>query len=196
MKPLPTSFYTRDNVIEIARELIGTRLHVRTPSGILITEITETEAYKAPEDKASHAYNNRRTNRNEAMFAEGGRVYTYLCYGIHVLFNIVTNRRDIPHAVLIRAVKPLSYSNLGIFKNVKPKQIAGPGRLTKFLGITLHDNNQLLDPSSRIWISSAEKEISKSDITATQRVGISYAGDYVEEPWRFYLKDTPFISKP
>src|SRR5580765_1546627 len=107
MPKLPRSFYTRENVLQIAKELMGkflvTQINVLVTSGM----ITETEAYAGEIDKASHAYGGRRTNRTEIMYAKGGTAYVYLCYGIHHLFNVVTNKKDHPHAILIRAVEPI-----------------------------------------------------------------------------------------
>src|SRR5688572_7863163 len=101
---LKRDFYTREDVVLVAKELLGkvlcTKWNGKTTSGI----ITETEAYEGITDRASHAYRGRRTERTEIMYSEGGTAYVYLCYGMHHLFNVVTNKKDIPHAVLIRAV--------------------------------------------------------------------------------------------
>ena len=107
MTKLAKDFYLRDDVIQISKELLGTYLFTKINNKITAGIITETEAYAGITDKASHAYNNRRTNRTEVMFAEGGVSYVYLCYGIHHLFNVVTNVKNVPHAVLIRAIKPI-----------------------------------------------------------------------------------------
>ena len=106
MKKLKKSFFLRNDVIAISKDLLG-KILVTNFNGILTSgKIVETEAYMGPEDKASHAYNGRRTPRTETMFLTGGVSYVYLCYGIHNLFNIVTNKKNIPHAVLIRAIEP------------------------------------------------------------------------------------------
>lgn len=136
--------------------------------------IIETEAYKGPEDKASHAYNNRRTKRTEVMFQKGGICYVYLCYGMHHLLNVVTNQENIPHAILIR----------GIYIPDKGK-IIGPGNVTKALGVDMHYNGESL-LSDKIWIEEREKI--KGEIVASPRVGIDYAGEDAKLPWRFILK--------
>jgi len=104
---LPKSFYIRENVLQLSKELLG-KVLVTNIEGIYTSGmITETEAYQAPEDKASHAYNNRRTPRTEIFYNTGGIGYVYLCYGIHYLFNVVTNKENIPHAILIRSLEPI-----------------------------------------------------------------------------------------
>ena len=131
MCKLTRDFYLQEDVVKISRELLGkvlcTKFNGKFTSGI----ITETEAYAGIPDKASHAYNGRRTKRTEVMYGMGGTAYVYLCYGIHHLFNIVTNKKDIPHAVLIRAVKPLDGIDL-ILKRRNQKKLtekisSGPG---------------------------------------------------------------------
>ena len=104
---LERDFYIRENVVLVAKELLGKVLFTKINGKITAGIISETEAYAGITDRASHAYNNRRTARTEIMFAEGGTAYVYLCYGMHHLFNVVTNKKDIPHAVLIRAIKPI-----------------------------------------------------------------------------------------
>src|ERR1017187_7820728 len=104
---LKREFYLREDVVQIAKELLGKVLFTNIGGKITAGIITETEAYAGITDKASHAYNNRRTPRTETMYAEGGVAYVYLCYGIHHLFNVVTAQKDTPHAVLIRAIKPI-----------------------------------------------------------------------------------------
>lgn len=108
MGKLQAPFYLRDDVVAIAQELLGTILVTEWEGVRTTARIVETEAYRGPEDKASHAYNNRRTARTEVMFGPGGHAYVYLCYGIHHLFNVVTGPAEIPHAVLVRAVEPLA----------------------------------------------------------------------------------------
>src|SRR5690349_17324323 len=100
---LSREFYLREDVVRISKELLGKYLFTFIDGKLTGGIITETEAYKAPEDKASHAYGGRRTERTEIFYSEGGVSYVYLCYGIHHLFNVVTNQKDIPHAILIRA---------------------------------------------------------------------------------------------
>lgn len=188
-KVLPLEFYTREDVVKISQELLGkvliTNLDVTT-AGI----ITETEAYCAPEDKASHAYNNRRTKRTETMFSLGGISYVYLCYGIHSLFNVVTGPKDLPHAILIRAIQPiigmqhmLKRRNL---KKMQPNLAAGPGTLSVALGInTLHNGESLV--GNRIWIEDQGIKIARNQIISGPRVGVGYAKEYASMPWRFMV---------
>lgn len=187
------SFFLRGDVLTISRELLGKTLITRIDGKITGGIITETEAYMAPEDKASHAYKGKRTKRNEAMFLQGGRTYVYLCYGIHALLNIVSGEEGIPHAILIRAIEP----TIGVdemirrrMKNASFKDLTtGPGSLTKALGITLEHNNLPL-PNDLIWIEESGHEIPPSRIVASPRIGISYAEEYVEKPWRFRIIKT------
>ena len=107
-KKLDRDYYVNEDVVFLASDLIGKVLYSAFNGQICSGIITETEAYKGIEDKASHAYGNRRTKRTEIMFGDPGFAYVYLCYGIHKLFNIVTAPREVPHAVLIRGIKPIS----------------------------------------------------------------------------------------
>lgn len=197
-KKLPRSFYTRDNVVTISKELLGkvlvTHLEGIRTSGI----ITETEAYQGPEDKASHAFGGRRTQRTEIMYAQGGTAYVYLCYGIHHLFNVVTNKRDVPHAVLIRAVEPLEgiEEMMERRKRYKADRIltAGPGSMSMALGITTrYTGVDLL--GKHIWIEDAGRSISAKEIVASKRIGVDYAGDHAEWHWRFTIKGNKWVSR-
>ncbi len=189
---LDKAFYTRTDVVQVAKDLLGkvlvSQLDGLKTSGIII----ETEAYRGPDDKACHAYNNRRTARTEVMFAEGGVAYVYLCYGLHHLFNVVTAEKDMPHAVLIRAIAPLDGIETMLerreLKAKKPNLSAGPGTLSKALGIdTSHTNHSVSDANSLIWIEDHNIEVSEQQIIASPRVGVDYAGDHALWPWRFRL---------
>lgn len=198
MPKLTLDFYQREDVIAISRELLGKVLMTRFAcpnTGKLVTTggiIIETEAYCAPEDKASHAYNNRRTKRTETMFCAGGVAYVYLCYGIHSLFNVVTGYKDLPHGVLIRAIQPI----IGIeqmLERRKQKTItktltSGPGVLTAALGITTAHDQTLLTGRD-IWIEDQGIKINEDKILATPRIGIGYAQDFVLKPWRFLINE-------
>ncbi len=195
---LPESFYTRSNVVRIAKELLGKVLITKFDGTYTSGMIVETEAYAGPTDKASHAYNNRRTNRTEVMYADGGTAYVYLCYGIHHLFNVVTNIKDIPHAVLVRATEPLEGIDLMLLRRKKTKLLpsltAGPGAMSMAMGIkTKHTGYSLQGPVINIE-DSGIKINSKNIVTAT-RVGVSYAKEDALLPYRFYIKDNPFVSK-
>ncbi len=188
MNKLNKNFYLSNDVVSISKSLIGkvlvTNINQKLTSGI----ITETEAYAGITDKASHAYNNRRTLRTETMYCEGGVSYVYLCYGMHSLFNIVTNNKDIPHAVLIRAINPLDGIDIILERRGKNKITKdlcnGPGKITEALGIkTIHNNFSLLE--NIIWIEDRNINIDVSRIEITPRIGIDYAGEDAKLPYRF-----------
>ena len=193
MPRLPPSFYLRTDVVQVARDLLGkvlvTEFDGRRTAGI----ITETEAYRAPDDRASHAYNNRRTARTEVMFAEGGHAYVYLCYGIHHLFNVVTATKDTAHAVLIRAIEPLDglewMQERRLIKNkTSPALTTGPGALSQALGLSTRWTGQsLLLPDTPVWLEDRGIPVSAEDIAAGKRIGVDYAGECAEWPWRFWL---------
>lgn len=194
MNVIEKSFYLRDNVVDIARDLLGMHLCTRIKGELTTGMIIETEAYAGINDRASHAFGGRYTERNKVMYDEGGVAYVYLCYGIHSLFNVVTNKKGIPHAVLIRAIMPIC--GLDIMKKRFDGKydgglLIGPGKLTKALGIhyshsgsdTTKKNN-----SSQIWLEDHKVKITKNDFLATKRIGIDYAGKDALLPYRFLLK--------
>jgi DNA-3-methyladenine glycosylase len=197
MKKLDASFYNRPDVVKIAKELIGKILVTHFGEVITSGRIVETEAYAGAIDKASHAYGGRRTNRTEVMYQPGGLAYVYLCYGIHHLFNVVTNKKDIPHAVLIRAVEPMQGLNTMLERTGK-KQVdytltKGPGNVSKALGIfTTHTGISLL--SDDMYIAADDVVVNKKDIIATPRIGVDYAGEDAKLPYRFILKGNPYVS--
>ena len=194
---LPESFYQGTNVVKIARELLGKGLFTKidgiTTGGIIV----ETEAYSWKE-RGSHAYGARKTSRNEIMFGKGGYSYVYLCYGMHHLVNVVTNRENVADAVLIRALEPLEgidhmILRRGPLKN-KLHLTSGPGKLTKALGIDRKWNGKFLR-DNEIWIDDVGRSVSRNKIEAGPRIGIDYAGEDALLPWRFTLKDNLWISK-
>jgi DNA-3-methyladenine glycosylase len=193
---LAEEFYQRTNVVQIARELLGKTLYTRIDGIMTGGMIVETEAYSWKE-RGSHAYNNRRTTRNEIMFGTGGFTYVYLCYGIHNLFNVVTNRESVAEAVLIRALEPVAGEEYMI-KRTKAKNskkiTSGPGKLTKALGIDRKMNAKYL-LEDEIWIEDAA-QVAKNKIVTGSRIGIDYAGEDASLPWRFQIKDNPWVSKP
>jgi DNA-3-methyladenine glycosylase len=198
MAKLPKEFYLREDVIQISKDLLGKYLFTKIDGKLTGGMIVETEAYMAPEDKASHAVNNRRTPRTEIFFQEGGVSYVYLCYGIHYLFNIVTNEKDTPHAVLIRAIEPIEGIETMLSRRRKTKATydltAGPGSLSMALGITSkHNGLDLLGKT--IWVEDKGIEIIEKNIIKSPRVGVSYAQEYASKPWRFRIKDNPWCSK-
>ncbi|WP_276134675.1 DNA-3-methyladenine glycosylase [Polluticoccus soli] len=195
---LPQSFYTRKDVVRIAKELLG-KVLVTNFDGVLTSGvIVETEAYAGEFDKASHAYGNRRTARTETMFKEGGVAYVYLCYGIHHLFNVVTHMADVPHAVLIRAVEPLEGIDHMLQRRKKeklqPALTAGPGAMSMALGIhTRHTGKSLQGPE--IWIEDRNIKVFTGNIVSATRVGVAYAAEDALALYRFYIRDNPYVSK-
>jgi DNA-3-methyladenine glycosylase len=184
---LPASFYLRDDVVQIARDLLGKRLMTCFNGVATGGIITETESYRGPEDRASHAYNNRRTARTDVMFQPGGVAYVYLCYGIHYLLNVVTHREGIPHAVLIRALLPThGVEEMGNRRGKKRPLSNGPGALTQALGITKHQNGHPFN-CAPLWIEEESMKVKESDILSAPRVGVDYAGEDALLPWRFIL---------
>lgn len=198
MPKLPLSFYQRDDVLKISKELLGKYLLTHFDNVLTGGMIVETEAYRAPEDRASHAYGMRRTRRNEIMYHTGGVCYVYLCYGIHALFNIITNQESIPHAILIRAIKPFMGIETMLKRRHKQKidcnLTSGPGTLTQALGINLsHNGLSLL--SSQIWIEDKGIQIKEEEIESLPRIGIDYAGEDALLPWRFRIKKSVYKSE-
>jgi DNA-3-methyladenine glycosylase len=191
---LPKEFYQRENVVLIAKQLLGKRLLTEINGELTGGIITETEAYRGPDDKACHAYLGRRTPRTEVMFHPGGIAYIYLCYGIHHLLNVVTSVEDQPHAVLIRAIS----STIGLETMLKRRQkqgldptlTNGPGALCQALGITRELNGHPFHESP-LWIESTSLIIKPSMIQVTPRIGIDYAGEDALRPWRFVLDLLP-----
>ncbi|MEM9991825.1 MAG: DNA-3-methyladenine glycosylase [Bacteroidota bacterium] len=185
-------FYFRDDVVQVAKDLLGMYLISQFDGQRTVGRILETEAYRGPEDKACHAYNNRYTKRTSIMFAEAGVAYVTLCYGIHHLFNVVTGFEGQPHAVLIRALAPVEGIETMLKRRnmtkVAPRLMAGPGSLSKAMGITTAYHGQsIISTKSDIYLGyglSATEE----QIIASPRVGINYAEEWVDMPWRFRIK--------
>jgi DNA-3-methyladenine glycosylase len=197
VEKLPFSFYQRKNVLRIAKELLGKVLVTNWKGIITSGRIVECEAYAGIIDKASHASGGRKTARNEIMYGEGGYAYVYLCYGIHHLFNVVTNYRDVPHAVLIRALDPLEGIDEMLLRTNKKKLdytlTRGPGNVSKALGIsTKHTGISLLE--DKIFIIDDGGKYSKKEMAASPRIGVDYAGEDAFLPYRFYVKGNPFVS--
>ena len=186
-------------MISIARQLLGNVLVTRIGGEITSGMIVETEAYQGVTDRASHAWAGRRTDRTEIMFGEGGKAYVYLCYGIHHLFNIVTNQKEIPHAILIRALEPIQGIGVMLRRSGKEKPehtlTSGPGSLSRALGIDrrLHTGESLT--GKNIWIRKGKRTLKTSEIVASTRIGISYAGPDAYQPWRFHIRGNPWVSR-
>jgi len=196
---LPASFYQSTDVVDIAHQLIGKTLITQFDGIKTGGIIVETEAYRAPDDKACHAYQNRLTPRTKTMFEVGGCAYIYLCYGIHHLFNVVTAPKGIAHAVLIRAIHPtigtdtmLERRNL---KTVHPRITKGPGALSAALGIhKTQDGTLLHDEQSNIQIHDIQHFLDCSEILSSKRIGVDYAEEAALFPWRFYVKGNEYVS--
>jgi DNA-3-methyladenine glycosylase len=198
MQKLPASFYEREDVLIIAEELLG-KLLVTSFHGIRTSgRIVETEAYNGVIDKASHAFGGRRTTRTSVMYNSGGIAYVYLCYGIHHLFNVVTNVTDIPHAVLIRGIEPVEGKEIMV-ERMKKKSFdhtigRGPGNVSKALGIqTKHTGLSL--HSEALFIADDGFKYEQSLIVKSARIGVDYAGQDALLDYRFYVKGNPFVSK-
>lgn len=194
---LPREFYTRTSVLTVAKDLLGKTLVVPAPSGKRLSGmIVEVEAYRGPQDRAAHSYGGRRTKRTEPMYGIGGTAYVFFVYGMHYQFNVVTNAADTPHAVLIRALEPVE----GIELMRKRRQgqpdhnlTNGPGKLCIALGIDRKlDGADLL--GNKVWIEDAKKT-PRSQIASGPRVGIDYAQEWKDKPWRFWIRDNRFVSR-
>jgi len=198
---LPRSFYLSMDVDQIAQGLLGKFLCTQMKGQQVAGMIVETEAYRAPDDQACHAYQNLRTSRTETMFAAGSCAYVYLCYGIHHLFNVVTAPEGFAHAVLIRGLQPVD--NIPEMlrrrqqKVLKTQLSAGPGVLTKALGINALQNGcSLLEKGeSRVWIEDRGVKLHPTQIQFGTRVGIASAGEDRFRPWRFSIHQNPWVSK-
>jgi len=194
---LPREFYTRPNVVTVARDLLGKLLVVPNGDGTRVSGIiVETEAYRGPMDRAAHSYGGRRTKRTETMYGIGGTAYIFFVYGMYNQFNVVTNVEDAPHAVLIRALEPVE--GLELMRKRRHRQpdhnlTNGPGKLCLALDIDRGlDRADLL--GNKVWLEEGEK-IPRSRILSGPRIGIDYAEEWVNKPWRFWIRDNPFVSR-
>lgn len=198
MKKLPLQFYQRKDVVRIARELLG-KVVVTNMEGIVTSgRIVETEAYVAISDKASHSYNGKRTARNEHMYSPAGTAYIYICYGMHQMLNVVTNEKDIPDAVLIRALEPMKGVEDMLIRTKKPvldnTLTKGPGNVGKALGINKqHSGLLLLDDVISIY-EDKDSAIAEENIGVSKRIGIDSAGEDALLPYRFYIRGNKFVS--
>lgn len=194
---LPREFYTRPNVLTVARELLGKILVVPAKNGRRVSGIiVEAEAYRGPQDRAAHSYGGRRTKRTETMYGLGGTAYIFFVYGMYYQFNVVTGAEEVPHAVLIRALEPVE--GIEIMRKRRHGQpdhnlTNGPGKLCIALGIDRRfDRADLL--GDKVWTEEG-KTIPRSGIASGPRIGIDYAEEWVEKPWRFWIKNNPHVSR-
>ncbi|MFL5774042.1 MAG: DNA-3-methyladenine glycosylase [Flavisolibacter sp.] len=193
---LPLSFYLRNDVVKIARELLGKVLVTQWDDERTTGRIVETEAYEGESDRASHASKGR-TARTDVIFKQGGTAYVYLCYGIHQMFNIVTNVEGIPHAILIRAVEPMEGIDLMLERTGKKKLdetlTRGPGNVGKAFGFHTTQCGFRLD-GNEIYVVDDGYKLKPSQIIASPRVGVDYAGEHAEWHYRFYVKGNRYVS--
>ncbi|HKO98172.1 MAG TPA: DNA-3-methyladenine glycosylase [Pyrinomonadaceae bacterium] len=194
---LPRGFYTRSNVLTVARELLGKLLVVPSHSGQRVSgTIVEAEAYRGPQDRAAHSYGGRRTKRTETMYGIGGTAYVFFVYGMYNQFNVVTNSAETPHAILIRALEPVE--GIELMRQRRQGQpdrnlTNGPGKLCIAMGIDRSfDSADLL--GNKVWIEMRNR-VPRSQIMSGPRIGIDYAEEWVDKPWRFWIKDNPFVSR-
>lgn len=197
-RKLTREFYIRASVLTVARQLLGQVLVVPARDGTRVSGIiVETEAYRGPQDRASHAYGGRRTNRTETMYQIGGTAYVYFVYGMYHQFNVVSNIEGIPHAVLVRALEPVE--GIALMRKRRPglsdhHLTNGPGKLCIALGIDRGlDRADLL--GERVWIEAGGGRVPPSTIASGPRIGVDYAEEWAKKPWRFWIRDSPFVSR-
>lgn len=194
---LPKEYYLEGDVVKLARSFLGKYLHSSFENRHSVGKIVEVEAYCGASDKASHAFPNKRTPRTETMYKAGGIAYVYLVYGMHHLFNIVTNRAGLADAVLVRAIEPVE--GVGAMKQRRRLEqtskllSGGPARLSQALGITTQNDATDLS-GDKIWITYGEL-VDESEIVASKRIGVDYAGEDALLPWRFHIRGNKYVSK-
>jgi DNA-3-methyladenine glycosylase len=194
---LTRKFYSRKDTLVVARDLLGKLLVVPSAEGQRVSGvIVEVEAYMAPEDKASHAFGNRRTNRTEPMFGKGGVAYVYFVYGMHFQFNVVVNAEGTAHAVLVRALEPVEGIELMEQRRGQSGRnlTNGPGKLCQAVCIDLSLNREDLT-GNRIWLEDTGRRLTESEISNGPRIGVDYAEEFVHAPWRFWLSGNEYVSK-
>lgn len=197
-KRLPRSYYQSLEVTALAKDLLGKYL-VTEINGIRCSgKIVETEAYRGPDDRACHAYNNRRTPRTEVMYETGGVAYIYICYGMYHLMNIVTGPKDNAHAVLIRALEPAE----GVEAMAERRQMQvsdfrltkGPGALSLAMGLTSVWSGVSLISSTPVWVEDRGLSLSAHEICSGPRIGVESAGEAATWPWRYFIKGNKYVS--
>jgi len=194
---LPRSFYTRNDVLIISKQLLGKTLCTNIDNKLTKATITEVEAYCGRTDEGCHAYPNRRTKRTAIMYGQGGFAYVYICYGIHTMLNIVTNKQGLANCILIRGVEPIegkqyAHKRRGL-KKYNYKIATGPGCVGQAMGINIkHYGTDLLD--NIVWIENGAA-LKKNEIGISQRIGMNFDGPDKYLPWRFFIKDNQWVSK-
>ncbi len=217
-KRLARNFYTQPT-LKVAKEMLGKYLVRKIGNRKLIGRIVETEAYIGPKDKASHAFGNKKTARNQAEWLIGGHIYIYLVYGMYWQFNISTGKEGKPECVLIRALEPITQNSqpkagplrqesrvIGPRAEKINNLVNGPGKLCRWLKLDKSFYGEDLTKSKRIWLAASissrraspkgrEEKVKPSQIVASKRIGIDYAKEWAKKPWRFYIKGNHFVSK-
>jgi DNA-3-methyladenine glycosylase len=194
---LPRAFFTHSDVLHVARRLLGSLLVVAGPGGERCSGyIVETEAYRGPQDRASHAYGGRRTRRTETMYRIGGTAYVYFVYGMYHQFNVVTNDVDVPHAILVRAIEP--QEGIELMRKRRPglpdvRLTSGPGKLCIALAIDRTFDGADLR-GDRVFIEEG-RDVAPPGIVAGPRIGVDYAQEWAKKPWRFWIKGNRFVSR-
>jgi len=196
MNILPLPFYERADVVSLAQDLLGKLLVTNFDGNKTSGRIVETEAYAGGDDRASHAWRGR-TPRTEVMFGPAGRAYVYLCYGIHQMFNIVTNVEGIPHAILIRALEPVEGIDIMLRRTGKKTADSsltrGPGNVGKAMGFHTSQCGMLLD-SKELFIADDKYSLKSAAIGTSERIGVDYAGEDARLHYRFFIKGNPYVS--
>ena len=199
VKRLTTSFYRSADVVRLSEQLIGKVLVSIIDDHYTSGIIVEAEAYRAPDDRACHAFGNRRTDRTEVMFAQGGIAYIYLCYGIHQLFNVVTGPRDYAHVILIRALEPLQGIDIMMHRRkmhkLEYKITRGPGALSMAMGFHRSMSGQsLITKEAPFFIEDRNIRYSDHAIANGPRIGVDSSGECASWPWRTYVRGNPYVS--
>ena len=191
---LPRGFYGRDT-IRVATDLLGKELVRETPAGRMAVKIVETEAYVGPHDKACHASKGL-TDRNRVMFGEPGHAYVYFIYGMYHCLNLVTEGDGYPAAVLIRAGEPVEGEARmrALRQKAKSREglTSGPGKLCMALAIDRELNGADVCKKGPLYVVDGTPE--SREVVSCKRIGVDYAAEYKDKPWRFYIKNNPFVS--
>lgn len=194
---LPREFYLRSDVLTVARDLLGKLLVVPGPNGERVSgKIVEVEAYRGPEDRASHAHGGRRTKRTETMYGAGGLAYVYFVYGMYFQFNVVSGIENVPHAILVRALEPvegIEFMRVRRHSHSDHNLTSGPGKLCIAMGIDRELNGADL-LGSQVWLEEFEK-VSPRRIARGPRIGIDYAEEWIDKPWRLWIQGNEYLSR-
>lgn len=197
---LTREFFSR-NALIVARELLGCILVHESAEGKTSGIVVETEAYRGPDDRAAHSFRGRRTTRTEVMFGPAGHAYVYLIYGMHECLNVVVGSVGLPEAVLLRALEPLEGIELmlrrrglhGKSPRVRHQLCSGPGKLTQAMNIS-RAAHYGIDLCDNVLYFLRGKRIRDDAVAATARINVDYAEEWRDLPWRFVVRDSPYLS--